>query len=88
LPYNDQDLLLLSLTQENLRLEDRRNQLDEQAKAMYKESELLRQKVMDNSIRLDAINKDNAEYTFLWNEVIKSIQQCEKSSQKEIKDLQ
>lgn len=86
--YNDQDLLLLSLTQENLRLEDRLNQLGEQAKAKYKESELLRQKVMDKSISLDAINKDNAEYTCLWNEVIINIQQCEKSSQKKIKELQ
>ncbi|XP_029345787.1 centrosomal protein of 83 kDa-like [Acyrthosiphon pisum] len=56
-----QDLLLLSLTQENLRLEDRINQLGEQGKAKYEESELLRQKLMDNSIGLDAVNKDNAE---------------------------
>ncbi|CAH1737113.1 unnamed protein product [Aphis gossypii] len=83
-----QDLLLLSLTQENLRLEDRIKQLGEQAEAKYNESELLRQKVMDNSIGLDAINKDNAKYTLLWNEVIICIQQCEKSSQKKIKELQ
>jgi len=85
---NDQDLLLLSLTQENLRLEDRIKQLNEQSEAKYNESELLRQKVMDISINLDAINKDNAKYTLLWNEVIICIQQCEKSSQKRIKDLQ
>ncbi|KAL4090962.1 hypothetical protein QTP88_025714 [Uroleucon formosanum] len=83
-----QDLLLLSLTQENLRLEDRLNQLGEQAKAKYEESEQLRQKVMDKSIGLDAINKDNAKYTFLWNEVIINIQLCEKFSQKKIKELQ
>ncbi|XP_060851664.1 coiled-coil domain-containing protein 40-like [Rhopalosiphum padi] len=51
----------MTLTQENLRLEDRIKQLGEQAEKKYNESELLRQKVMDNSIGLDAINKDNAK---------------------------
>ncbi|XP_025205735.1 LOW QUALITY PROTEIN: early endosome antigen 1-like [Melanaphis sacchari] len=83
-----QDLLLLSLTQENLRLEDRIKQLGEQAEAKFNENEVLRQKVMDNSISLDAINKDNVKYTLLWNDIIISIQQCEKSSQKKIKDLE
>lgn len=78
----------MTLTQENLRLEDRIKQLGEQAEKKYNESELLRQKVMDNSIGLDAINKDNAKYTLLWNEVIISIEQCEKSSQKNNKTLQ
>lgn len=86
--HNDQDLLLLSLTQENLRLEDRIKQLSEQSDSKYNESELLRQKVMDTSINLDSINKENAKYTLLWNEIIICIQQCEKSSQKNIKDLQ
>jgi len=78
----------LSLTKENLRLEDRIKELGEQAEAKYNESELLRQKVMDKSIDLDAINKDNAKFTLLWNEVIRCTQECEKSFQKNINDLQ
>lgn len=81
-------MLLLSLTQENLRLEDRIKEAGEQAEAKINETELLRQKVMDSSISLDAINKDNAKYTLLWNEVIISIEQCEKRSQTKIRDLQ
>ncbi|XP_029345813.1 coiled-coil domain-containing protein 40-like [Acyrthosiphon pisum] len=73
-----QDLLLLSLTQEILRLEDRMKQLGEQAETKYNEREFLRQKVMDNSTDLDAINEDNAKITLLWNDVLISIQQRDK----------
>eukprot|EP00102_Acyrthosiphon_pisum_P020925 XP_016658135.1 PREDICTED: coiled-coil domain-containing protein 40 [Acyrthosiphon pisum] len=73
------DLLLLSLTQEILRLEDRMKQLGEQAETKYNEREFLRQKVMDNSTDLDAINEDNAKITLLWNDVLISIQQQAKN---------
>jgi len=69
----------LSLTQEILRLEDRMKQLGEQAETKYNEREFLRQKVMDNSTELDAINEDNAKITLLWNDVLISIQQRDKS---------
>jgi len=68
----------LSLTQEILRLEDRMKQLGEQAETKYNEREFLRQKVMDNSTDLDAINEDNAKITLLWNDVLISIQQRDK----------
>lgn len=68
----------MSLTQEILRLEDRMKQLGEQAETKYNEREFLRQKVMDNSTDLDAINEDNAKITLLWNDVLISIQQRDK----------
>lgn len=68
----------MSLTQEILRLEDRIKQLGEQAETKYNEREFLRQKVMDNSTDLDAINEDNAKITLLWNDVLISIQQRDK----------
>lgn len=68
----------MSLTQEILRLEDRMKQLGEQAETKYNEREFLRQKVMDNSTELDAINEDNAKITLLWNDVLISIQQRDK----------
>jgi len=68
----------LSLTQEILRLEDRMKQLAEQAETKYNEREFLRQKVMDSSTDLDAINEDNAKITLLWNDVLISIQQRDK----------
>lgn len=74
-------MLLLSLTQEILRLEDRMKQLGEQAETKYKEREILRQKVMDSSTDLDIINEDNAKITLLWNDVVTSIQQRDKSFQ-------
>uniref|UniRef100_A0A2S2Q421 Coiled-coil domain-containing protein n=1 Tax=Sipha flava TaxID=143950 RepID=A0A2S2Q421_9HEMI len=83
-----QDLLLLSLTQEILRLEDRMKQLSEQAETKYNERELLKQKVMDSSTDLDAINGDNIKITLLWNEVLISIQQRDKCFQKIKIDLQ
>lgn len=73
---------MLSLTQEILRLEDRMKQLGEQAETKYKERELLKQKVMDSSTDLDAIDGDNAKITLLWNEVLISIQQRDKCFQK------
>lgn len=78
----------MSLTEENLRLEDRIKELGEQAEAKYNDCEILRQNVMEKSVNLDDINKDNAKYTLLWNEVIICIQQCEKSSRKKIIELQ
>ncbi|XP_025204479.1 coiled-coil domain-containing protein 40-like [Melanaphis sacchari] len=83
-----QDLLLLSLTQEILRLEDRMKQLGELAETKYNEREVLRQKVMNNSTDLDAINEDNAKITLLWNDVLISIQQCDKCFLKTKNDLQ
>lgn len=83
-----QDLLLLSLTQEILRLEDRMKQLGEQAETKYNEREFLRQKVMDNSTDLDAINEDNAKITLLWNDVLISIQQRDKCFLKTKNDFQ
>ncbi|XP_026805557.1 uncharacterized protein LOC113548720 [Rhopalosiphum maidis] len=83
-----QDLLLLSLTQEILRLEDRMKQLGEQAETKYNEREVLRQKVMNNSTELDAINEDNAKITLLWNDVLISIQQCDKCFLRTKNDLQ
>lgn len=68
----------MSLTQEILRLEDRMKQLAEQAETKYNEREFLRQKVMDSSTDLDAINEDNAKITLLWNDVLISIQQRDK----------
>jgi len=53
-------------------------QLGEQAETKYNEREFLRQKVMDNSTDLDAINEDNAKITLLWNDVLISIQQRDK----------
>ncbi|XP_022161075.1 kinetochore protein SLK19-like [Myzus persicae] len=82
------DLLLLSLTQEILRLEDRMKQLGEQAETKYNEREFLRQKVMDNSTDLDAINEDNAKITLLWNDVLISIQQRDKCFLKTKNDFQ
>lgn len=79
---------MLSLTQEILRLEDRMKQLSEQAETKYNERELLKQKVMDSSIDLDAINGDNAKITLLWNEVLINIQQRDKCFQKIKNDLQ
>lgn len=84
----DQDLLLLSLTQEILRLEDRMKQLGEQAETKYNERELLKQKIVDNSTDLDAINGDNTKITLLWNEVLIVIQQRDKSFQKIKNDFQ
>lgn len=81
-------MLLLSLTQEILRLEDRMKQLGEQAETKYKEREILRQKVMDSSTDLDAINGDNAKITLLWNDILISIQQRDKSFQKIKHDYQ
>lgn len=75
-------MLLLSLTQEILRMEDRMKQLGEQAETKYNERELLKQKVVDSSIDLDALNGDNAKITLLWNDVLISIQQRDKSFQK------
>ncbi|VVC28629.1 Hypothetical protein CINCED_3A025872 [Cinara cedri] len=77
-----QDLLLLSLTQEILRLEDRMKQLGEQAETKYNERELLKQKVMDSSTDLDSINGDNTKITLLWNDVLINIQQRDKSFRK------
>lgn len=79
---------MLSLTQEILRLEDRMKKLGEQAETKYKEREILRQKVMDSSTDLDAINEDNAKITLLWNDVLISIQQRDKSFQKINNDYQ
>lgn len=73
---------MLSLTQEILRLEDRMKQLGEQAETKYNERELLKQKVMDSSTDLDAIEGDNAKITLLWNEVLISVQQSDKCFQK------
>lgn len=81
-------MLLLSLTQEILRLEDRTKQLGEQAEIKFNERELLRQKVVDNSTDLDAISGDNAKITLLWNDVLISIQQRDKSIQKIKYDFQ
>lgn len=81
-------MLLLSLTQEILRLEDRMKQLGEQAETKYNEREFLRQKVMDNSTDLDAINEDNAKITLLWNDVLISIQQRDKCFLKTKNDFQ
>jgi len=81
-------LLLLSLTQEILRLEDRMKQLGEQAETKFNEREVLRQKVINNSIELDAINEDNAKITLLWNDVLISIQQCDKCFMKTKDDFQ
>jgi len=78
----------LSLTQEILRLEDRMKQLGEQAETKYNEREFLRQKVMDNSTDLDAINEDNAKITLLWNDVLISIQQRDKCFLKTKNDFQ
>lgn len=78
----------MSLTQEILRLEDRMKQLDEQAETKYNERELLKQKVMDSTTDLDAINGDNYKITLLWNEVLISIQQRDKSYQKIKNDYQ
>lgn len=75
-------MLLLSLTQEIFRLETCMKQLGEQAETKYNERELLKQKVTDRSIDLDSINGDNAKITLLWNEVLISIQQRDKSFQK------
>ncbi|KAE9542832.1 hypothetical protein AGLY_002743 [Aphis glycines] len=83
-----QDLLLLSLTQEILRLEDRMKQLGEQAETKFNEREVLRQKVINNSIDLDAINEDNAKITLLWNDVLISIQQCDKCFMRTKDDFQ
>lgn len=85
---NLQDLLLLSLTQEILRLEDRMKQLGEQAETKFNERELLKQKVMDSSTDLDAIIEDNSKITLLWNEVLISIHQRDKSFQKTNNDFQ
>lgn len=63
-------------------------QLGEQAETKYNERELLKQKVMDSSTDLDAINEDNTKITLLWNEVLINIQQCDKSFQKTKNDLQ
>lgn len=71
----------MSLTQEILRLEDRMKQLGEQAETKYNERELLKQKVMDSSTDLDSINGDNAKIALLWNDVLISIQQRDKSFQ-------
>lgn len=79
---------MLSLTQEILRLEDRMKQLGEQAETKYNERELLKQKVVDNSTDLDAINGDNTKITLLWNEVLIIIQQRDKSFQKIKNDFQ
>lgn len=79
---------MLSLTQEILRLEDRMKQLGEQAEAKYNERELLKQKVMDSSTDLDAINGDNTKITLLWNEVLINIQQRDKFFQKIKNDFQ
>lgn len=81
-------MLLLSLTQEILRLEDRVKQLGEQAEIKFNERELLRQKVVDNSIDLDAITGENAKITLLWNDVLISIHQRDKSIQKIKYDFQ
>jgi hypothetical protein len=63
-------------------------QLSEQAETKYNERELLKQKVMDSSTDLDAINGDNIKITLLWNEVLISIQQRDKCFQKIKIDLQ
>lgn len=81
-------MLLLSLTQEILRLEDRMKQLGEQAETKYNKRELLEQKAMDGKTDLDAINEDNSKITLLWNEVLISIQQRDKSCQKTKNDYQ
>lgn len=81
-------MLLLSLTQEILRLEDRMKQLGDQAETKFNERELLKQKVMDSSTDLDAIIEDNAKITLLWNEVLISIHQRDKSFQKTKNDFQ
>lgn len=81
-------MLLLSLTQEILRLEDRMKQLGEQAEAKYNERELLKQRVMDSSTDLDAINGDNTKITLLWNDVLINIQQRDKSFRKIKNDYQ
>ncbi|XP_050424677.1 putative leucine-rich repeat-containing protein DDB_G0290503 [Adelges cooleyi] len=83
-----QDLLLLSLTQEIIRLEDRLKQLGEQAETKYNEKELLKQKVMDCSTDLDTINGDNTKIALLWNEVLISIQQRDRQFHKIKNDLQ
>lgn len=71
-----------------MRLEDRMKQLGEQAETKYNERELLKQKVMDSSTDLDAINGDNTKITLLWNDVLINIQQRDKSFQKIKNDLQ
>lgn len=68
-------MLLSCLTQEILHLEDRLKNLGDQAGTKYKERELLEQKVMDKSIDLETLNKDNAKITSLWNDVLRTIQQ-------------
>lgn len=80
--------MLLSLTQEILRLEDRMRQLGEQAETKNNERELLKQKVMDSSTDLDSINGDNAKIALLWNDVLISIQQRDKSYQNIKNDYQ
>lgn len=74
-------MLLLSLTQEIIRLEDRMKQLGEQAETKYNERELLKQKVMDNSTDLDSLNSDNSKIGLLWNGVLINIQQRDKNFQ-------
>lgn len=81
-------MLLLSFTQEIVRLEDRMKELGEQAETKYNERELLRQKLMDSTTDLDIINEENAKISLLWNDVLVSIQQCDKSYQKIKKDFQ
>lgn len=81
-------MLLLSLTQEILRLEDRMKELGEQAETKYNERELLKQKLMDCTTDLDVINRENAKMAFLWNDILVSIQQRDKSYQKIKKEFQ
>ncbi|VVC24084.1 Hypothetical protein CINCED_3A023271 [Cinara cedri] len=79
--HQKQTLLLMSLKQEIMRLEEYSKQLGEQAETKYNERELLNQIVMDNSTDLDTINEENTKITLLWNDVLIHIQQQDKSFQ-------
>lgn len=63
-------------------------QLSEQAETKCNEREFLKQKVMDISTDLDAINEDNSKITLLWNDVLINIQNRDKSFQKIKNDFQ
>ncbi|XP_050520950.1 coiled-coil domain-containing protein 40-like [Daktulosphaira vitifoliae] len=84
----NQNLLLLSLTQEIIHLEDRIKELGEQAETKFNERQILNQRVMDSSIDLDTINTDNTKIALLWKGVLTSIQQSDKTFHKIKNDLQ
>lgn len=63
-------------------------QLDEQAETKYNESELFKQKVMDSSTDLDAINRNITKITLSLNEQMSNIQQFDDYFQKKKNELQ